>query len=229
MLYSFRFYTVILAALVALFGIWSMSVSIIRAPTTPFPIGRHPAETVAAQQSSVHAAALLASVRGDLWADYGVTLANDTVYARNPTPAALDEIISVTHRAIVLAPHESRAWLLLAAAYARSQGQTHDIVGPVKMSYFTAPSAYQLMPLRLAVVSRSKAIDDPDVQVLLGGDIREIILRHTELRSAIISAYRDALPDGRRFIQTYVASLDPRFAEALAKADYNGNSSPSSE
>jgi hypothetical protein len=123
-------------------------------------------------------------------------------------PAALGAAREVAERAAKLAPHDSRMWLLIAAIDARIDRIEHRPEAPLKMSYYTGPNDVALMALRLRIATRSDAIADPDLQVLVSGEIRAI-LKNKDLKPAIIMAYQDALAPGRRFIEEVLANLDP--------------------
>src|SRR5258708_4587598 len=89
------------------------------------------------------------------------------------------------------------------------------VAGPLKMSYYTGPNEIALIPLRILIATRSDAIADPDLQILVGGEIRTIITRKPESKPLILAAYRDALPEGKRFIESTVAALDPALLAAM--------------
>jgi hypothetical protein len=56
---------------------------------------------------------------------------------------------------------------------------------------------------------RSDAISDPDLQVLVSGEIRSILKNRPDLKPAIVDAYRDSGAPGRRFIEDVLGNLDP--------------------
>jgi hypothetical protein len=83
------------------------------------------------------------------------------------------------------------------------------------MSYYTAPNEIALIPLRIVIATRSDAITDADLQVLVGGEIRTIITRKPESKPLILAAYRNALPQGKRFIEEAVGEFDPALLTAI--------------
>ncbi len=83
------------------------------------------------------------------------------------------------------------------------------------MSYYTGPNETLLIPMRLSVATQSEAINDPELQILVTNDVRTILLRKPDMKPTLVAAYRDASPEGKRFIETAVAQLDPSFAAEL--------------
>ena len=93
-------------------------------------------------------------------------------------------------------------------------GSTTKPAGPLKMSYYTGPNGLTHPP--------AHQYCDPDRRdhrsrpaILAAGEIRTIITRKPDLKPAILTAYRDALPDGRRFIEAEVGVLDPDLLASL--------------
>jgi hypothetical protein len=73
----FRLGTTILAGILGLAAVWILSVELIR-PTLPFFANdAATAEVLAAHRVSARTAAWIGLIRGNLWADYAVTLAPD--------------------------------------------------------------------------------------------------------------------------------------------------------
>ncbi len=208
----FRLGTSIFAGILALAAAWLLSAELIR-PTLPFfPVDTATAETIAAHRGAAGAAAWIGLIRGDLWTDYAMTLAPDlSGELTGNTPATslktLDDARTAAVRAAALAPFDTRTWLLLAGM--DSWGLNHSAVGPLKMSYYAGPNELSLMPLRIKIATRSTAITDPELQILVGADIRTIITHNPDLKPVIVVAYRNALPEGRRLIEMQVRELDP--------------------
>lgn len=206
------------AAVLGVAAVWMLTVELIR-PTLPFFADDvATAEAAAAHRGAAGAAAWIGRVRGNLWTDYAMTLAPDlsgkpTGDAAAASLQALEGTRSAAMRGAELAPYDARAWLLLAGV--ASRGLDHKAAGPLKMSYYTAPNAVSLIPLRINISTRTDAITDPDLKILVGGEIRTIITRKPDLKPAIVNAYRDALPEGRRFIEAEVGELDPDLLASL--------------
>jgi hypothetical protein len=206
------------AAVLGVAAVWMLTVEFIR-PTLPFcPDDAATAEAAATHRGAAGAAAWIGLVRGNLWTDYAITLAPDLSReskgdATAASIQALEGPRSAAMRGAELAPYDARAWLLLAGV--DSRGLDHKSTGPLKMSYYTAPNAVSLIPLRINIATRTDAITDPDLQILVGGEIRTIITRKPDLKPMIVAAYRNALPEGRRFIEAQVGEFDPGLLASL--------------
>jgi hypothetical protein len=164
-------------------------------------------------------AAAAAPLRGDLLSDIALARAVPAIN-QGKAPASPEIIatresaLATAKRSLSLAPHSSRMWLLVAIL--QNQRQTRGSGAEVlKMSYLTSPSDVNLIPTRLAIVAASAAITDPELQNLARGDIRLILTRRPDLKPAIISAYRNASPDGKAYLDEVVRSLDQGFAASL--------------
>ena len=84
------------------------------------------------------------------------------------------------------------------------------------MSYYTGPNEISLTPLRLLLAVRSNAIFDEEVQSLVPLDIQRIIMQRPDLKSAIVLAYKNALPKGREIIEAALKEADPSFLATIA-------------
>jgi len=67
----------------------------------------------------------------------------------------------------------------------------------------------------LLLAVRSDTIGEKDFQLLVRHDIRAIITYKPELKSAIVAAYRDALPVGKQFLEDVLKELDPSLLTKL--------------
>ena len=160
-----------------------------------------------------------AVLRGDLVARIASARATAAVNGGRPLDSpdaatARDDALATARQSLSLAPHASAMWLRMAML--QSQVQT-DAPGSaaLKMSYLTAANDMNLIPTRLAMVARSKALDDAELRDLARGDIRLILTRHPDQRAAIVNAYRGGSSDGKAYIDDVVRSIDPRFAASL--------------
>jgi len=212
--------TTIFAAILGAAAVWLLSVEFIRPVLPFFPVDAATAEAMAAHRTAAGAAARIGLIRGELWTDYAMTLAPDiSGELAIPTSAQLSEMASLESAraaavaAAELAPYDTRAWLLMAGTDARGLGQ--KAAGPLKMSYYAGPNELSLIPLRIKIATQSDAITDPELQALVGGEIRAMITRKPGFKPVIVSAYRDALPEGRRFIESQVGDLDPKLLASL--------------
>jgi hypothetical protein len=212
----------IFAAILGIAATWLLLVELVRPTLSGLPIDGSPAKAAVAPVGAAAMAAWIGLIRGSLWADYAETLAPNLSAASTgwDSPAmlaALNSARAAAVRAVELAPHESRAWLLIAAVDVFDSRR--NVAGPLKMSYYTGPNELSLIPLRIATTMRSAAIAEPEVQVLAAGEIRTIITRKPDLKRFLIAAYRNALPEGRRFIEGQVNELDPALLTSLRAAN----------
>ena len=178
-------------AIVVAAAAWVSIPELVAPPRLPFPAG---ADAAGAQtfRGRARLAARLAAVRGDLWADYAAAssegLQNDIAGDLSPTTTdAVAGARVAADRAVRLAPHDARMWLLIAAIDARLDWFNRRVEAPLKMSYYTGTSDPALMGLRLLVAARLEAISDPDLQLLVSGRTRTIVRSIPVLRPAIVA------------------------------------------
>jgi hypothetical protein len=210
----FRFGTMVLSGVLGLAAVWIISVELIR-PILPSPYVPS-ADIFEVHRHSARTAAWIGFIRGSLWTDYAMTLAPDLT-GSNATPLeALMSTRAVAVRAARLAPCDARAWLLIAGIDSRGLDTKSD-AAPLKMSYYCGLNETSLIPLRLTIATRSDAIADSDLQILVGGELRTIMTRKKDLKPFIVAAYRKALPEGRRLIEAQVGDTDRSLLNLLTK------------
>jgi hypothetical protein len=224
---AFRLCVLIFAGVLGLQALWVLTTEVLRPSVAYFPADSAASEIAAGQRSSALFAAGIGVMRGDLWADYAITLLSELLTdAKNAKGSGAKDLSEDTRNvaitAATLTPTDSRIWLLLALVDQRLDWLGRGIPGPLKMSYYTGPNAVALIPTRLLVATRSAAITDPELQDLVGREIRTIVTRRPDLRPALFVAYRDALPEGRRLIEAKVGDLDRNLAASI-----HGSVSPS--
>jgi hypothetical protein len=156
-------------------------------------------------------AAELALVRGDLWAEAAIGQSPEyptRSVESAKTTASIERVQmarATAEKTAMRSPHDARNWLLLAS----QDCQLHrEASGMLKMSYYTGPNEIALMPLRLLVATCSDAINDAELQTLVEREIRLIVNHEQNLKPAIVAAYQNATPSGRRFIETVVGDID---------------------
>ena len=103
----------------------------------------------------------------------------------------------------------------MALLQAQRDPHNPETVEALKMSYFVAPNNPQLMPVRLDTATLSDALSDPDLKDLVLGDLRLMLLRKPDLRTAVISAYRRSSSLGKKFLEESIQSIDPAFVPTL--------------
>jgi hypothetical protein len=115
----------------------------------------------------------------------------------------------------MLAPADGGLWTMRARLAAARGAPNQDIAESLKMSYFTAPNDFDLMPARLDVALRTKALTDPILEVLAQGDMRAILLKRADLADRLLESYRGASEAGKAFARRTADGIDSRFAARL--------------
>jgi hypothetical protein len=214
-----RLSSTIFAVVLSLFAIWIAVAELVRPQLAFFPTASGASEIMTRRASAARAAAI-GSVRGDLWVDAASGLFAEVSAGPNTEDLQMVEGAHAAARgAAMLSPHDSRAWLLLAASRARLEALRGHIAGPLKMSYLTGPNAAELMAIRLPLAVGSEAIADEELQLLVQGEITAIVTRRPGLKPVIAAAYRRAVPEGKRVIEQALGMLDPSLADALRSSD----------
>jgi len=200
---------------------WFSTVTIFAEATTPRTPGL--TEALAARDTRPDAWLLdrpaAASLRGDLLSD--IAFARAAPILKSGKAATSSEMreaqqlaLTLARRSVLLAPHSSRTWLLIAILQGRESIGDRG-AGALKMSYLTSPAAADVAAARLSTFAVSAAIADPELKDLARGDIRLILTRRPDMKDAIVRAYRRGSADGKTYIQEVVRPLDPEFAASL--------------
>ena len=158
--------------------------------------------------------------RSDLEGSYALTVALHALQSRREKSATgiAEENAraeATVKRALSIVPYDSELWLALALLQAQRDPHNPETVEALKMSYFVAPNNPQLMPVRLDTATLSDALSDPDLKDLVLGDLRLMLLRKPDLRTAVISAYRRSSSLGKKFLEESIQSIDPAFVPTL--------------
>jgi hypothetical protein len=207
----------VLATLVGLHSLWVLAAEIARPSLRGFPSTAAAAEAAAGERRSALLAARIGGIRGDLWSEAAIAEFARLGFGSGDPAAAANGNADATaaRRAAAWSPHDARAWLLLAAANARLDWVNRRVIEWLKLSFYTGPNETELMPLRLALITRSRAIDDAEIQELARLDLQAMITRLPQLKPAVVEAYQGAYPEGKKFIAAAAAALDPAFAKTL--------------
>lgn len=221
----FRCAILTIAGILGLQALWILAAEITRPVLLPVATSENAAETLSRYRSAATLSAQFGMVRGDLWADCALTYA-DLLWSEKPERADTDtsKTIALAHdvaeRALRLAPHDTKAWLLLAGLYSRFDWLNGKSADSLRMSYYTGRNEVELFPLRILLAARSdNALGDTELRTFVQRDIRIIVTRKPELKPAIRAAYRDALPAGRQFIELTLGELDPALLASLRSGD----------
>jgi hypothetical protein len=158
--------------------------------------------------------------RSDLESSYALSVALQTLQSRKERPAKgqTDENVraeATVKQALSIVPYDSELWLALALLQAQRDPRAPLIAEALKMSYFVAPNDPQLMPVRLDTATLFDALADPDLKELLLGDLRIMLTRNNDLKTAVVSAYRRASSLGKKFLEDSAQSIDPGFVPLL--------------
>ena len=214
----FRGAVLVFAFILACQAIWLITAEFCRPYSPDFPGNVQAAAAAAANRNAAASAASFGLIRGDLWAEYALTY-SDILLGDERTSAQTAEVIErareVADRALGLAPHDARIWLLLARIDARFDWLNGKSSIELRMPYYTGANETELIPSRLLLAINSSEIGDHDFQQLVRHDIRIIVTRKPELIPAILAAYRDALPKGQEFLETTLKEVDPTLLAKL--------------
>ena len=158
--------------------------------------------------------------RSDLEGSYALTVALHALQSRKEKPATelAEENVraeATVKQALSIVPYDSELWLALALLQAQRDPRNPVVAEALKLSYFVAPNDPQLMPVRLDTATLFDALSDPDLKELVLGDLRLMLTRKTDLRTAVISAYRRASSLGKKFLEESIQSIDPAFVPTL--------------
>jgi hypothetical protein len=158
--------------------------------------------------------------RSDLEGSYALSVALHALQSRKEKPATrmAEENVraeATVKQALSIVPYDSELWLALALLQAQRDPRNPMVAEALKMSYFVAPNDPQLMPVRLDTATLFDALSDPDLKELVLGDLRLMLTRKTDLRTAVVSAYRRASSLGKKFLEESVQSIDPAFVPTL--------------
>ena len=216
----FRGTMLVLAFVLAFQAFWILTAEFYRPSPVDPSISSQSAALSLANRRDAHLAALIGYIRGDLWADdlltypsaYQLHEKNNLSTDNSP---AIEKIRHIAERALSFSPHDSRTWLALANINSLFDRLNNKASNDLRMSYYTGANEIDLIPLRLSLAVGFSVISDADFQRLVRHDIRTLVTRKPELKSAILDAYRHALPDGQQFIEATLKDMDPTLLTTL--------------
>ena len=221
----FRRAILTLAGILGLQALWILAAEITRPVLPSVTTSENAAETASRYRSAATLSAMFGMVRGDLWTGCALTYA-DLLWSEKPEHADTDTSKTITpahdaaKRALRLAPHDAKTWLLLAGLFSRFDWLNGKSAASLRMSYYTGTNEVELFPLRILLAARSdNALADTELRTFVQRDIRIIVTLKPELKPAIRAAYRDALPAGRQFIEQTLGELDPGLLASLRSGD----------
>ena len=208
----FRLLAIVLGIVLGVEAVWLLAAEIVR-PTLPyFTTNKTEIETAAKRQEVAALAARIGWPRGELWVEAAITADAGLIEGATAANTAIAPITAAAR----LAPYDARSWLLLAIA-AMQGGNEKGALAPLKMSFYMAPNDVRLIPFRLRIAVRSQSVSDEELQNLIEHEMRTILMRAPTLKPSIVTAYRDASMEGRRFMEDKLATLDAQFLGELRK------------
>lgn len=220
----FRFRAVVgaLAAMIGILALWILVAELLCPRLTYFPSNSNEARALYAARGSAATAAEVGMIRGDLWTVAAITRAASLLFGatgsapEQASQAEVENMRATAPRAARLSPHDSRIWLVLAGINVRLGGDNPRTAEILKLSYYTGPNEFSLIPLRLLLAVQSSAISDEELQSLVALEIRRIVIQRPDLKPAIALAYKNALPKGREVIEATLEKTDPSFLATIA-------------
>jgi hypothetical protein len=217
---AYRRATLLFAILLGVQSVWLLLAEFSRSGIYRLPTDAESAAAVQNERISARRAAIIGAIRGDLWAESAFTYA-DLMWGDGKGGANLVQARSSLNYALINAPHQSSAWLLLAGLASRYQLPSIDVKEALRMSYYTGPSELELMPLRLWVAIHSDPFSDNDLRDSIKREVR-LLFTHQQ-KSAIVAAYNAASPVERQFIEQTIREIDPSAAESLRASAQRSN------
>ena len=213
----FRSTVLVFAFVLACQAIWILTAEFAR--PSRVDLSEKSQSAAIANRKAAALAASLGFVRGDLWAEYALTYfdlfsPNGREGVTGQPLKTIEQAAAVAERALTLAPHDARIWLVIAGADSRLTN-SHKADAALRMSYYTGANETELIPLRLLLAVNSEGLIENDLQQLVRHDIRTIITRKPELKPAISAAYRDAPALGQRFLEDTLKQIDPAMLDKL--------------
>jgi len=187
------------------------------------PLDGKTAALALAEQENINKAATVAGVRGDLWAQAAFTYSGQ-LWIDQAMELATDDQFSTAalkplNQALRYSPHRGDVWLIFAALAHRYKWSNYQPNLLLKMSYYTAPNEFALLPLRLNLSLRAEGVlDEAELGEMVRRDITLILTRVPALKPALLAAHRAASPEGKKFAERVVADIDlPYVAVVRAK------------
>jgi hypothetical protein len=204
-----RFALAIVGFLVTLQAAWILSAE------RYFPEQNAVAAGAAPQE--IRKTATIAKVRGDLWAASGFALVTQpwaNPSAQSDQDGIPESALNNFTRALRYSPHRGDVWLMLAALGNRYKPAGYDTAALLKMSYYTAPNEFHLLPLRLHVALASD-VRDTELRDMIKRDVGLVLLRLPALEPALVAAYRSAPADRKIFAENLISEVDPRYLKTM--------------
>jgi hypothetical protein len=211
-----RICLIMLGLALGCYGLISAAAELSAAPRPAFP--SDPAKMAAPAGDAPAWPESIPLFRSDLASNHTLIAALQAIQRGKPgdgMSADNSRARSRVKQALSAAPYDADLWLALSLLESRHDPKGPAMIEALKMTYFTAPNDTRLMPVRLDTATLSDAVIDPDLAELVRGDVRLMLTRRAELKTAIQQAYRRASKQGREFLEQAVKAIDPAYAAAL--------------
>ena len=180
------------------------------------PVDQKAATILRIEQDKIKQAASVAVVRGDLWAESAFTYAgqlwSDPALELDADDQINGQSLKSLTRALRYSPHRGDVWLMFAALADRYKWSKYQPGSLLKMSYYTAPNEFALLPLRVNIsLHANGVIGDAELQDMVRRDISLILTRAPALKPTLVAAYRSASPAGKAFAELAINEIDPSY------------------
>jgi hypothetical protein len=218
-----RLFTLLIAVLFAMQCVWILAAELMRPEIDQLPTDITAADAATKKRAFASVAASIGAVRGALWAQSAYTYAY-LLWPENSgrNSKALDAAGRGSEnldRALRWGPSQSGAWLLLAGLGQEFRLSGIDPTQAIKMSFYTGPTEFALLPLRLRLAVQADKIDDFEIRQFVSRDLRLLLTQ--DKKPAITDAYRVASPAGKTFIEQTIKDIDPSALSALQTVERN--------
>ena len=170
----------------------------------------------AATDDSGAAIAARIVLKGDILSDHAALKSRQVLHAAPLDPVARTAANAAAQQAVIstlsVAPVNSMSWLVLALLEAQMGEPT---AGALKMSYFTGAMPADAASHRLRAVATTSAAGDEDIRLLAQSDVRAVLTANARLKAALAMTYREATPEGKKFLLDATLPVDPKFSAQL--------------
>ncbi|MBI5128456.1 MAG: hypothetical protein HZA66_03355 [Rhodopseudomonas palustris] len=123
---------------------------------------------------------------------------------------------SAVRSALSASPVNSALWLMLGLL---ESSVDQPSAAALKMSYLTGRLPPEAMATRIRALITTPAAVDEEIKILAQSDLRALLSRGPSYETALTTAYRQATPEGRKFLLDTADSINPRFATSLRRSD----------
>ncbi len=134
-----------------------------------------------------------------------------------PDKQKLDQARAALARTVRHAPHDSRAWLQLAAVEMKAGAAPDTIAAALKMSYYTGSNEAELVAQRIGLAANPGLAGDTELKTLLETEILAVA-QQPAVKPSLVQAYRQASPETQARLREIVAAIDASLATEMEGA-----------